>query len=487
VYKSFPFSLELDRKSPVPLHKQIYNQIREQIRTGRLAPGGRLPPARQLAADWDVSRITTETAYNLLTAGGYVQRRTGSGTYVADDVPDTGLVVVPERQTRGESSALLSARAKALSAQKTPSPKHPLGTPFQTDLPELGTLQTSLRRLVARQLNRVDRLMVGYGDPAGLIDLRRAIADYITSHRGVRCSADQIVITSGAQQAINLCARLLLDPDDDAWVENPCYAPAVAALRSSGVNVVPVPVDAEGLIVQIGQEQSPAAKLAYVTPSRQYPLGVSMSMQRRKQLLEWATSRGSWIIEDDYDGDFRYQGKPLEALQGLDRNGRVIYVGTFSNVLFPALRIGYLALPEDLVDHFSTAKALIDRHVPSIGQAVLADFIAEGHFLAHVRRMRRTYAHRQSMLLKISREYWHDLLLVEPSTGGLFGVGWLKESRDDTEISWRAAERGISVRPVSNLYLTGQARMGLLLGFAAFSEEEMMDAATKLADIIRET
>jgi GntR family transcriptional regulator/MocR family aminotransferase len=481
--RSSLFLLQLDRRSATPLYKQVYNQLRQDILAGRLKPGCRLPSARLLAAEWSISRITAETAYNHLLAEGYVQRRVGSGTHVANDIPDVSLHV-GAGQYRRKETASLSNRGRTLSAQTLAAPGYHLATPFQSGLPDLGTLPLLWKRIMGRHLTRMKRSMAGYGDPAGLMELRSAIAEHVVSHRGVHCAPEQIVITAGAQQGIDLCARLLLDRGDEAWVEDPCYAPGVATLRSAGAKVIPVPIDAEGLMVSAGSARSPSAKLAYVTPSRQYPLGVSMSMQRRKQLLEWVSGQGSWIIEDDYDSEFRYHGQPLEALQGLDRSSRVIYVGTFSKVLFPSLRIGYLVLPPNLVDYFVAAKSLADRHGPSLEQAALAEFISEGHFATHLRRMRRIYAQRQKQLQEIAKIYWRNSLAIEPSFGGLFMVGRLTGEGCDIQLSARAFERNIRVRPLSPLYLEQQAQPGFLLGYAAFTEGEMVEAARVLANLL---
>lgn len=474
--------LRIDRNSDVPLYKQIQGQIRDHILEGRLKPGCPLPSARTLANEWGISQITADAAYSHLLAEGFIHRRVGSGSYVAENILDISLAVSARKAEAESSTPLLSSRGKALSRHLIGAPGTLVTAPFQSGLPDLGTLPVLWRRLMGRQFSRIGRHMAGYGEPAGLEELRHAIADHITSHRGVRCTAEQIVITNGAQQGINLCARLLLDQGDKAWVEDPCYPPGVASLKGAGAKIVPIPVDSEGLAVSVGREKATEAKLAYITPSRQYPLGVSMSMARRMQILEWATENGSWIVEDDYDSEYRYHGQPLESLQGLDRSGRVIYVGTFSKVLFPSLRIGYLVLPHDLVSHFVAAKSISDRHVASLEQAALAEFLTEGHFTAHLRRMRKIYSARQNSLLEVAEKYWQQFMTVEPSFGGLFMLGKLRKGLNDVEASKRAAERGVRLRPLSPLYLEEPAQHGFLLGFAAYSEKEMAIAAKRLLE-----
>jgi GntR family transcriptional regulator/MocR family aminotransferase len=295
---------------------------------------------------------------------------------------------------------------------------------------------------------------------------------------------EQVIVVSGSQQALDLSARVLLDPGDAVWVEDPGYMGARGALSGAGARLVPVPVDEEGLEVAKGIEREPGARLACVTPSHQYPLGVTMSLGRRLELLGWAGRSGAWVIEDDYDSEYRYTGRPLEALQGLDTGGRVLYVGTFSKVLFPALRLGYLVVPPDLVDAFASARELTDRHPPTVEQAVLAGFIDEGHFVRHLRRMRALYARRQAALVEEAAHELPGLLDVGPAAAGLHLVGWLPEGEDDREASRRAANRGVEAPPVSLYGAELRVRGGLMLGYAAVAEREMRGGVRRLAEAL---
>jgi GntR family transcriptional regulator/MocR family aminotransferase len=297
----------------------------------------------------------------------------------------------------------------------------------------------------------------------------------------VRCDPEQVIVVSGSQQALDLASRVLLDPGDAVWVEDPGYIGARGALSGSGARLVSVPADEEGLVVEAGIQREPGARLACVTPSHQYPLGVTMSLARRLELLGWAGRSGAWVIEDDYDSEYRYTGRPLEALQGLDAEGRVVYVGTFSKVLFPALRLGYLVVPPDLIDAFTAARELVDRHPPTVEQAVLAGFIASGHFGRHLRRMRSLYAARQETLIEEISQHLSGLLDASPAESGMHLVGWLPAGADDKRASRRAAQQGVEAPPIS-LYRTHEnVRGGLLLGYAAVDEARTRDGVRRLA------
>ncbi len=433
-------ALGLDRGVGVPLHRQLYEGLREAILSGRLRPGARLPSTRALAADLGASRNTVLAAFGQLLAEGYVEGRVGAGTTVASTLPETLLRAHPEARAaeRPGRRPRLSRRGALLVGTRAALARGAVAArPFRPGLPGLELFPFDLwTRLVARRWRRVPRQLLDYGDPAGYAPLRDAIAAYLREARAVRCEAGQVIVVTGAQQAVDLAARVLLDPGDTAWVEDPGYPGARGALVAAGIRLAPVPVDGEGLDVGRGARQAPHARLVYVTPSHQYPLGVTMSLHRRLALLEWASRSGAWILEDDYDSEYRYGGRPLAALQGLDTAGRVIYVGTFSKVLFPSLRLGYLVVPPELVDAFVAARALADRHSPSVTQAALADFIDGGHFARHVRRTRALYAERQAALVRAVRRALRGLLDVTPAEAGMHLLGWLPAGVDD-----RAAAR----------------------------------------------
>jgi GntR family transcriptional regulator/MocR family aminotransferase len=318
--------------------------------------------------------------------------------------------------------------------------------------------------------------------------LRETIAAHLGEARAVRCEASQVIVVTGAQQAVDLAARVLLDPGDTAWVEDPGYQGARGALVAAGIRLAPVPVDREGLDVRRGAREGPGARLVYVTPSHQYPLGVTMSLNRRLALLEWASASGAWILEDDYDSEYRYAGRPLAALQGLDTAGRVIYAGTFSKVLFPALRLGYLVVPPDLVDAFVAARALADRHSPSVTQAALADFIDGGHFARHVRRTRALYAERQAALVRAARRSLGGVLEVAPAEAGMHLMGWLVAGLDDRAAARAALTRNVDAPPLSGFRVRPARRGergGLVLGYAAYTPREIDDACGRLAAALR--
>jgi GntR family transcriptional regulator/MocR family aminotransferase len=294
-----------------------------------------------------------------------------------------------------------------------------------------------------------------------------------------------VIVTAGSQQALDLAVRLLLDPGETAWVEDPGYLGARGAFRAAAVRPAPIPVDGEGFNAAEGEARAPEARLACVTPSHQFPLGTTMPLARRMMLIEWARRRRAWIVEDDYDSEFRYAGRPLPALQGLDSSGRVIYTGTFSKVLFPALRLGYMVVPEQLVDAFVSARALADRHPPGLEQALAAEFLAEGHFARHLRRMRALYAERQQALLAALRAEIGDRLEVAPAEAGMQLIGWLPDTADDSEVARKAAEAGVIVTAVSTYSMKTRLRPGLLLGYSAFTNRQIREAARKLATVLK--
>ncbi len=481
--------ISLDASSGTPYYRQLYDGVRRAILSGILPAGTRLPSTRTLAAELRVSRTTMVTAFEQLLAEGYLEGKIGSGTFVAKSLPDD-LLSVRERVEReprpARSGRRLSGRGALLAATPATAVRD-LGTPraFRPGVPALDEFPDAVwRRISGKVWRRPSGGLLGYGDPAGYRPLREAIAGHLGAARGVRCAPEQVIVVSGSQQALDLAARVLLDPGDAVWVEDPGYMGARGALSGAGARLVPVPVDGEGLEVAKGIESEPGARLACVTPSHQYPLGVTMSLGRRLELLGWAGRSGAWVIEDDYDSEYRYTGRPLEALQGLDTGERVLYVGTFSKVLFPALRLGYLVVPPDLVDAFAAARELTDRHPPTVDQAILADFIAEGHFLRHVRRMRALYAQRQAALVEEAARGLQGLLDVGPAAAGMHLVGWLPEGVDDREASRRAVNRGVEAPPVSLYGGTPRGRGALMLGYAAVGEREIGNAVRRLAEAL---
>jgi GntR family transcriptional regulator/MocR family aminotransferase len=473
-----------------PLYQQLYAHLQAAILAGRLPRGAKLPSTRALADELRVSRNTVLAAYEQLTAEGYLESAKGSGTFVACDLPDALLTastarVPPASQPRRAVPAqpALSARARAQLTSRQIWPALPAinagrPRPFSLGLSALDVFPYKLwSHLLVRQARRLSSGAIAYQPPAGYAPLREAIAAHVTVSRQAHCAADQVVIVAGAQGAFDLVARVLLDAGDPVWMEDPGYVGARGAFLGAGAQIIPVPVDQEGLIVEAAIARAPHARLAYVTPSHQFPLGVTMSLTRRLALLDWAQRANAYILEDDYDSEYRFAERPLAALQGLDRAGRVIYIGTFSKVLAPALRIGYLILPPPLVEPFLEVRRLIDFHAPTLEQAVLADFMAEGHYTRHLRRMRTLYASRRGALLEALREL---PLEVHASPVGSHCIGWLPEDIDEAALVREAIARGLNLWLVSQYSIEPLPRQGLVLGYGAHSPEETREAVGRL-------
>jgi GntR family transcriptional regulator / MocR family aminotransferase len=481
-------------KPAVPAYKALYEQLRTSILSGQLAAGTRLPPTRALAAETGLSRNTVLAAFGQLQSEGYITGRQGSGTYVARLLPEQLLSssggASPTPARHAGTTAMLSARGERLAqARRVPLPsvlgQKPRGTSFLIGLPALDAFPfDTWGRLYSARFNKSGPQLMRYDDPAGYRPLREAIASYISTARGIHCLADQVIVTTGSQQALEFCARMLLDPGDAAWLEDPGYLGARAALISASARIVPVPVDESGLDVSAGIDLDPAARLAVVTPSHQFPLGYTMSLERRLALIEWAGAHNAWIVEDDYDAEFRYVGKPHAALMAIDAHQRTIYVGTFSKVLFPSLRLGYLIAPPHLVDGFLAAHLSTDIHAHLIDQAVVADFMDQGHFGRHLRRMRVLHHERQHRLIQESHRISDEIRLA-PSDGGLHLLGWLADHRDDRAVARSALRQGVHVWPLSTHYIRPQKRSALLLGYAGTTKDDMRDGVAVLDKVLR--
>jgi GntR family transcriptional regulator / MocR family aminotransferase len=481
----------LDPRSSAPLQTQVYEAIRGAILDGRLRGGAKVPSTRALAEQLDVSRNTVAGAFAQLWAEGYLVGRVGSGTYVAEQIPDRSTASRQPRRTLGAHepvSVNLSQRGRKI--VEFPSPGRRAiatrGAAFLVGCPALDQFPVDLW---AKLLNRRWRFsadeLLGHHDAQGYLPLREAIAEYLASARGVRCTPEQVIVVSGTQQALALTGQVLLDPGDAAWVEDPGYHFARAALTAAGATLVPVPVDAEGANIAAGIRACSNARLAVFTPFHQLPLGVTMSLPRRMELLEWARRQNAWIFEDDYDSEFRYAGRPLAALQGLDGGERVIYAGTFSKVLAPTLRLGYVVAPRPLVPALVSAKLFADVHTAPLGQAVLADFMAGGHFARHIRRMRKLYAQRQELLVSACARDLKGLLEVKPADAGMHLVGWLPPGVNDRDAARRAAVAGIAVEPLSAFRIQSRGRGALLLGYASVPEDRIADGVRRLRDALR--
>jgi GntR family transcriptional regulator / MocR family aminotransferase len=476
------------RRSDRPLYRQIYEAIRTAILSGEFAPGRRLAATRALAKELGVSRITVLNAYEQLFAEGYLDGKRGAGTFVAAELPDDLLkteTIKRSKQKKADAPLRLSPFGEKLATKDVGRIREwtiAKFQPFQNGLTAVDKFPFEVWSRIAARVHRNPlREVLAYGDPQGYPPLREAIAAHLKSARGVNCTPEQVIITSGAQQALDLTARIFLSEKDSVLIEDPCYQEARSAFAAIGAKVIPVPVDAEGLNLVAAKQK---AKLIYVTPSHQYPLGVTMSLPRRLALLEWARTNNAWIIEDDYNSEFRYAGRPLASLQGLDQGGRVIYIGTFSKTIFPSLRIGCAVVPADMVGIFTAARALNDTHSSLIDQAILTEFIGEGHFVRHVRRMRTLYEERQQILIAECEKNLAGLLDVKKADAGMHVVGWLPKGVSDKTISRKAAERNLKLAPISAYCAKKLRRAGLILGYTAFEKNQIKEGVKRLKAIL---
>lgn len=478
-----PF-VHLDPRAAENLQTQIYRAIRSAILDGRLPPGARLLSSRALAEDLGVSRTTTLLAYDQLTAEGYLTARHGSGTFVGLDRPDDLPRVHPHRPATPVPHPPLSRRGAALAG--VPSPAWRLAGPacaFRIGVPALDDFPHRLwARLVNRRLRTTTTAERDYGDATGQLPLREAIAAHVSSARGTSCSADQVIVVAGAQQGLALVAHMLLDPGDRAAIEDPGYPGARSALVGAGAVLRAVPVDRDGLDIAALRRMAGGAKLAYVTPSHQFPCGVTMTLQRRLALLHWARAARAWIVEDDYDSEFRYGDRPVPCLHGLDVDGRVIYVGSFSKSLFPALRLGFLIVPSDLRPALMTMRMAADVHPPVFDQLVVADLIGEGHYDRHLRRMRGLYRERLEALDDACRRRCAGALRLHPVRAGLHTIAELAPDVDEDRVAAEAAARGIELMPLSSYHTgAGEPQRGLVLGFGAVGVEAIQTGVERLA------
>nr|WP_028202654.1 PLP-dependent aminotransferase family protein [Paraburkholderia nodosa] len=527
----------LDRGSAQPVYRQLHKLLQQAILSRELPAGARVPSSRLLAAELGIARNTVTQVYEQLVLEGYVTSATGRGTFVADTSPDeiVGATEIGPMQTRKNSGASgavqpsgevatnrQSARGAETLAAEAPgaAAASGLGAATQAQRPAARALSARGTRLItsagvskrqggafmpgvpdvsrfpARVWTRLHNKywrslrpdLLTYAPGGGLALLRHVLADYLRTSRSVRCSPEQIIITTGIHQSIDLAVRLLSDPGDTIWTEDPCYWGVRSVLHVSGLNTRPIAVDSEGLNPSADDFAAPAPRLMLVTPSHQYPLGMVMSLARRRMLLEYARQHQCWIIEDDYDSEFRYGSRPLASLQGLDTAGQVIYVGSFGKTLFPGLRVGYLVAPEALAESFATASAELYREGQLLQQAVLAEFIAEGHFTSHIRKMRALYGQRRQVLLDAVARRYGDALPAMGGDAGLHVVMQLPEGSDDRAVAEAALARNIVVRPLSGYYSSRErANPGLLIGYACVPDEEIAPAFDTLAEAIDTT
>jgi GntR family transcriptional regulator/MocR family aminotransferase len=469
------------RDDRTPAYQWLYAAIRAEIAAGQLGAGLRLPATRDLARQYGLSRGTVVTAFDLLRAEGYVEGRIGSGTRVTAAVP------MPPRLSRLGMPDIAAARPRRLSdASRRVQPflqhAQASGRAFRANQPALDLFPTaSWARVATRRLRRASADLLVGAEPLGYPPLRAAIADYLGASRGVAATPDQIAIVSGVQEALGVLSGVLVNRGDAVCLEDPGYTGAHRVLAAADARLIPVPIDPDGAVVPLRRG---APRLAYLTPAHQFPLGVSMSLTRRAQWLDWAGATGAVIVEDDYDSEFRYSGRPVSALQGLDRHGHVVLVGSFSKVLCPALRVGYLVVPSDLIEPVSAWLSVSSRHVSTLTQAVLCDFIADGHFVRHLRRMRDVYAERLGVLVEGAARLLRGRLDVTAVEVGLQTVGYLAAGLSADAVTRAAAARDVEVRPLSRYARTAPVPEGLQIGFAAAAVPEIERGVRELARVI---
>ena len=479
--------IAVDRKLAKPLHRQIYDVYRAAILGRNVLPGQQIPSTRALASELRISRIPVLNAYAQLLAEGYFESRTGAGTFVSPSLPEQMTTCVsggtpPVESRSGPRSA---SRRSALLPRFKPAPWLFGRGAFTVGQLAIDHFPFQIwSRLVARHCRNVRGTSLHFSDPMGSEDFRATLANYLRTARAVNCEPGQIMIVSGSQQALEISARVLLDPGDPVWLEEPGYRLTQQVLAMSGSRLVPVPVDEEGLEVSIGVKRCRKARAAFVTPSHQYPLGVTMSASRRLQLLEWAHSSHAWIVEDDYDSEYRYKDMPIPSLQGLDRGSRVIYIGTFSKTLFPSLRLGYVVIPLDLVDRFVAVRHAMDMYPAHLYQAVLRDFLEEGHFARHIRRTRLLYRERRCALVEAIANEFEAKLQILGADAGMHLVALAPEGINDREVGARAANQNLWLWPLSPCYQGETSRHGFVLGFSGTPTGVIPQAVRQLRKVL---
>src|SRR6266704_6337660 len=484
--------IRLDRTAADPLHLQLYRQIRDELTSGSFSDSSsRLPSSRALAADLGISRLTVNLAFEKLHAEGYLRSRVGSGTFVADSLPETFLSSGrPRMRLLVERPPRLSDRVRNLPDKRVGKQfdfgiAGPPGVSFVPALPALDEFPIEIwERLRAQVLAKKGAHLLQYASSRGDPDLRKAIAAYLCDYRGARCHPDQLIITAGTQQAMMISAMALVNRGEVAWIEDPGFYQARRAMGFAGATVVPRPVDEEGITIARPSKQPPP-KIIYVTPSHQFPLGMTMSLARRTALISFARAHDTYIFEDDHNSEFRFTGPPLPCLQGLDNSGRVIYAGTMSKILYPSLRLGYIVAPEQLVDSMAKIRSVMDQHSPAIDQATLARFITEGFFLSHVKRMRKLYADRREFFINEFNKLLSDRFILQIPEAGLHLVAWLRREADFAKVARVRAEIGIKPVALSFFCIQAKLKPAFVFGFAAWTPAQIRESLLRLASALR--
>jgi len=475
--------IPINRDLATPLHRQVYSGFRDAILRGGLAPGQQVPSSRALASALGISRFPVLDSYSQLNAEGFFESRVGAGTFISASLRNHRRQINHSVQTPAGSRTV--SRQVSLFPRYELSPwRHGWGA-FAVHQPAIDQFPfEGWSKLVARNSRRPRLHAFHHIDPLGLKPFREAICTYLSTSRAVRCDPGQIMIVSGSQQALDITARVLFNPGDQAWIEEPCYPLVRSILHGSGCKVRPVPVDREGLNVEFGIRRAGKARAAFVTPSHHYALGVTMSISRRLELLEWAKHASAWIIEDDYDSEFRFESQPIASLQGLDTAGRVIYIGTFSKVLYPSLRLGYIVIPPDLVEPFMSVRFSMDIFPPYLFQEVLTEFMSSGQFVRHIRRMRMLYRSRREALVESLQNEFGRLVEIHGSEAGMHLSVTLPDGYDDVEVAYRAAKEKLWLWPLSPCWTGPGARNGFILGYGNTSEEQMRNEVGRLRKLV---
>lgn len=480
--------IRLDRTAAEPLHQQLYRQIRDELSTGSFSDGSsRLPSSRALALDLGISRLTVNLAFSKLHAEGYLRSRIGSGTFVADSLPEMFLSArKPKTQPPTERPARISDRVRNIPDSRVGKQfdvgiTGPPGVSFLPGLPAVDEFPIAVwERLRTQVLAKKGAHLLRYASSHGDADLRKAIAAYLCDFRGARCHPDQIVIVAAMQQAMLISAMALINPGDPAWIEDPGFHQARRAFVFAGAIVVPRPIDREGIVLT-GSPKGRSPKIIFVTPSHQFPLGMTMSLKRRTALIDFARTRDAFIFEDDYNSEFRFNGPPLPCLQGLDDAGRVIYAGTMSKILCPSLRLGYLLVPEQLIDSAIKIRAVMDQHSSPIDQATLARFLTDGFFLSHVKRMRKLYSERREFFIEQFNKLLGQRFVLQSSEAGLHFVAWLRREEDLSRITRLGDEIGIRPLPLSFFCIKARLKPAFVFGFAAWTRAQIREGLSKFA------
>ena len=480
-------ALVIDAALPAPLHQQIYSQLRLAILSGRLRSGQRLPASRMLAKSLGLSRTTIIQGYDQLISEGYLETRPGAGTYVCSQLPELSLEAgTVDCQHQTDVPIALSINGQRIKQAQIKVFRKPFEISFRYGQPALDLFPTELWRKLLSKHCRTTTHWLDYADNSlGDWHLRRALANYLQHSRAVRCTPEQVIITNGSQQALSLITQLLVNPDDSVAVEEPGYRGARYILKASGAKLLPIALDRDGLIVDKLSEYDTSPRLVYVTPSHQFPTGVLMSLHRRLALLQWAWKTDALIIEDDYDSEYRYGGRPIPSLQGLDNYGSVLYVGTFSKVLFPSIRLGYLVLPEALVDVFGKAKWLSDRQSPSLTQYALREFITDGHLERHIRKMRLCYSQRREALVNALHRHFGTGVEILGDNAGLHVMVKLPVNLSDDEVIARAANVGVEMCSARIQYEVPCNTGEFVFGYTTIHETQIDEGIHRVAQALR--